>query len=145
MTEGNTEYQLKGKTAQVYMLLIKHTGMPIGVREVQRVLGFSSPSIAHYHLEKLVSMGLVKRTERGEYEVVEVVKVGMLKNFVKIGRLLMPRDAFYSVLLTTMLLVYVLLYPQNFSSHNIVALIFGLVGCIILWYETFRVWKESGL
>ncbi|MEM0089722.1 MAG: hypothetical protein QXP86_03755 [Nitrososphaerota archaeon] len=145
MTEGNTEYQLKGKTAQVYMLLIKHTGMPIGVREVQRVLGFSSPSIAHYHLEKLVSMGLVKRTERGEYEVVEVVKVGMLKNFVKIGRLLMPRYAFYSVLLTTMLLVYVLLYPQNFSSHNIVALIFGLVGCIILWYETFRVWKESGL
>ncbi|MEM2275892.1 MAG: hypothetical protein QXU43_02265 [Thermoproteota archaeon] len=125
--------------------MIKHTGMPIGVREVQRVLGFSSPSIAHYHLEKLVSMGLVKRTERGEYEVVEVVKVGMLKNFVKIGRLLMPRYAFYSVLLTTMLLVYVLLYPQNFSSHNIVALIFGLVGCIILWYETFRVWKESGL
>lgn len=144
MTE-ETEHQLKGKTAQVYMLLIKHIGMPMGVREVQRVLGFSSPSIAHYHLEKLVSMGLVKRTERGEYEVIEVVKVGMLKNFAKVGRLLMPRYAFYSVLLTTMLLVYVLLYPQNFSSHNIIALIFGIVGCIILWYETFRVWKESGL
>lgn len=145
MTEGNAEYQLKGKTAQVYMLLIRHTGMPMGVREVQKILGFSSPSVAHYHLEKLVSMGLVRRTERGEYEVVEVVKVGMLKNFVKIGRLLMPRYAFYSVLFTTMLLVYVLLYPQNFSSHNIVALMFGIVGCIILWYETFRVWKESGL
>jgi len=145
MSEKNAEYQLKGKTAQVYMFLIKHTGMPIGVREVQKALGFSSPSIAHYHLEKLVSMGLVKRTERGEYEVVEVVKVGMLKNFVRIGRLLMPRYVFYSVLLTTMLFIYVLLYPQNFSSHNIIALIFGIVSCLILWYETFRVWKESEL
>ncbi len=145
MSEKNAEYQLKGKTAQVYMFLIKHTGMPIGVREVQRALGFSSPSIAHYHLEKLVSMGLVRRTERGEYEVVEVVKVGMLKNFVRIGRLLMPRYVFYSVLLTTMLFIYVLLYPQNFSSHNIIALTFGIVSCLILWYETFRVWKESEL
>jgi len=145
MSEKNAEYQLKGKTAQVYMFLIKHTGMPIGVREVQKALGFSSPSIAHYHLEKLVSMGLVKRTERGEYEVVEVVKVGMLKNFVRIGRLLMPRYVFYSVFLTTMLFIYVLLYPQNFSSHNIIALIFGIVSCLILWYETFRVWKESEL
>ncbi|MCL7387264.1 MAG: hypothetical protein LZ170_02380 [Thaumarchaeota archaeon] len=145
MSEKNAEYQLKGKTAQVYMFLIKRTGMPIGVREVQRALGFSSPSIAHYHLEKLVSMGLVKRTERGEYEVVEVIKVGILKNFVRVGRLLMPRYMFYSVLLTTMLFIYILLYPQNFSSHNIIALTFGIISCLILWYETFRVWKESGL
>ncbi|MCS7136134.1 MAG: hypothetical protein RMJ14_00845 [Nitrososphaerota archaeon] len=145
MSESNAEYQLKGKTAQVYMLLIKHAGKSMGVREVQRALGFSSPSIAHYHLEKLVGMGLVRRTERGEYEVTEVVKVGLLKNFVRVGRLLMPRYAFYSVFLTTMLLVYVLLYPQNFSSHNIIALIFGIISCTILWYETFRIWKESGL
>ncbi|MCL7385111.1 MAG: hypothetical protein LZ158_01945 [Thaumarchaeota archaeon] len=145
MSEKNAEYQLKGKTAQVYMFLIKRTGMPIGVREVQRALGFSSPSIAHYHLEKLVSMGLVKRTERGEYEVVEVIKVGILKNFVRVGRLLMPRYMFYSVLLTTMLFIYILLYPQNFSSHNIIALTFGIISCLILWYETFRVWKESEL
>jgi predicted transcriptional regulator of viral defense system len=145
MSEKNAEYQLKGKTAQVYMFLIKRTGMPIGVREVQRALGFSSPSIAHYHLEKLVSMGLVKRTERGEYEVVEVIKVGILKNFVRVGRLLMPRYMFYSVLLTTMLFIYILLYPQNFSSHSIIALTFGIISCLILWYETFRVWKESGL
>ncbi len=145
MREKNAEYQLKGKTAQVYMLLIKHTGMPMGVREVQRILGFSSPSIAHYHLEKLVSIGLVRRTERGEYEVVEVVKVGILKSFVRIGTLLMPRYAFYSILLSTMLLLYIFLYPQNFSTHNVIALTFGIISCIILWYETFKVWKESGL
>ncbi|MEM2909580.1 MAG: helix-turn-helix domain-containing protein [Nitrososphaerota archaeon] len=145
MSERDVESQLKGKTAQVYMLLIKNAGTPMGVREVQRTLGLSSPSIAHHHLEKLVNMGLVRKTTRGEYEVAEVVKVGVLKSFVRIGRLLVPRYAFYSVLLSTMLIIYVLLYPQNFSSHNVVALIFGSVGCMILWYETFRVWKESGL
>ena len=39
------ESELKGKTLLVYMHILKNPGDPVGVREVQRELGFSSPSV----------------------------------------------------------------------------------------------------
>jgi predicted DNA-binding transcriptional regulator len=43
------ESELKGKTLLVYWHLLKSPGLKVGVREVQRKLGFSSPSVAVYH------------------------------------------------------------------------------------------------
>lgn len=74
---------------------------------------------------------------------IEEVKVGIFKEFIRIGRLIIPRYIFYAVLFTTMLLSYIIFYQQTFSLHNIMALIFGLLACIILWYETFRLFKET--
>jgi predicted DNA-binding transcriptional regulator len=54
------EAKLRGKTLLVYWYLLKH-GSPIGVRHIQRELGFSSPSIVSHHLEKLMDLGLVKK------------------------------------------------------------------------------------
>jgi len=45
--------ELKGKTLLVYMYLLRSTEPTVGVREVQRSLGFSSPSVSSYHLNKL--------------------------------------------------------------------------------------------
>jgi len=56
------ESELKGKTLLVYWHLLKSPGLKVGVREVQRKLGFSSPSVAVYHLDKLMSLGLVEKT-----------------------------------------------------------------------------------
>ncbi|NIM45531.1 MAG: hypothetical protein GTN80_07805, partial [Nitrososphaeria archaeon] len=50
---GKFESELKGKTLLVYWYLIKERGDSVGVREIQRALKFSSPSVASYHLEKL--------------------------------------------------------------------------------------------
>ena len=62
------EDQLKGKTLQVYMYMVKRKE-PVGVREVQRDLGFSSPSVANYHIDKLVELALVKAIQRLIYLV----------------------------------------------------------------------------
>jgi|GEM_PF-1549055 transcriptional regulator, ArsR family len=51
----NIEGELKGKTPQVYLYMLKRNE-PVGVREVQRDLDFSSPSVASYHLDKLISL-----------------------------------------------------------------------------------------
>jgi hypothetical protein len=77
----------------------------------------------------------LKKNERGEYIPIEEVKIGIFKEFIRIGRLIFPRYIFYAVLFTTMLLSYIIIYQQNFSPHNIMALIFGFLACIILWYE----------
>ena len=137
------ESQLKGKTLLVYWYMLRASGSTVGVREVQRSLGFSSPSIAAYHLERLVSLSLVEKSMIGEYYLTQQVKVGLLKFFTRLGRFLVPRYLFYSVLFTTMLIVYLVVYGHSGGIHNVMALLFGSSACIILWLETLRLWMEK--
>ena len=136
------ESELKGKTLLVYWYFLKSPSSMVGVREIQRSLGFSSPSVAAHHLDKLLSLGLIEKTKTGEYFLIQEVKVGVLRFFMKVGRFMVPRYLFYSVWLTTMLIFYVVFYGHTSDVHNLVALIFGISSSLILWYETFRLWKE---
>src|SRR3989304_6276197 len=124
------ESELKGKTLLVYWHLLKSSGTQVGVREIQRSLKFSSPSVAAHHLEKLVSLGLVDKTGTGEYYLTQEVKVGLLRFFTRMGRFLVPRYLFYSVWFSTMLLVYLWSYPHDGSVHNWVAIIFGVLASL---------------
>lgn len=134
------EYVLRGKDWKVYWLLLK-TGRPMSVREVQRKLRFSSPSVASHHLEQLRELGLVKKQEiGGSYSLVGEIKIGVLRHFVKLGRLLFPRYFFYAVLSTTFYLTYVLMLMQGFSRENLFILLFGGIVSVIFWYEAVRVW-----
>lgn len=133
------EDQLKGKTLQVYMYMIKKKE-PVGVREVQRDLGFSSPSVGNYHIEKLVELALVSQDEYGRYYVVQKVHVGVLQAFVNIGGLTVPRMSFFAAFFTTMLIAYVVL---NLENLNIYAIGFAVAGTIAFWFETIRVWIKK--
>jgi len=137
------ESELKGKTLIVYWYLLRQAPTSIGVREVQRALGFSSPSVAAHHLEKLKSLGLVSKSTLGTYQLTQEVKVGVLRSFTKLGRFLIPRYLFYSVFFTTMFITYLLIYPQTLNVHNIVAYVFGISASAIFWYETVRVWRQK--
>jgi len=133
------ESQLKGKTLIVYWHLLRSSSSPVGVREVQRALGFSSPSVAHHHLEKLKDMGLVSRDERGRYRVVEKVDIGILKMFVMIGGRLIPRMIFYAVFITTLLILYL---ARNIPSPDPHAAALGILASLFLWIETIRLWRH---
>ena len=137
------ESNLKGKTLLVYWYMLRQPDFKAGVREIQRSLGFSSPSIAVHHLNKLMDLGLAKKTKTGEYVLVQEVKVGILKFFARIGRFLIPRYLFYSVFFTTALVLYILLYAQTLCIHNFFALVFGGLASMILWIETFRIMREK--
>jgi predicted DNA-binding transcriptional regulator len=137
------ESQLRGKTLQVYWYLISSSSRSAGVREIQRSLHLSSPSVAFHHLEKLQNLGLVAKKGTGEYVLEEEVKVGLLRFFMRVGRFLVPRYLFYSVWLSTMLITYLILYGVTGSVHNFFALTFGIVACFLLWFETIRLWREK--
>jgi len=142
------ESQLKGKTLQTYWYLLKDPSTSVGVREVQRSLGFSSPSVAAHHLDKLLSLGLVEKTSRGEYLLNQEVKVGLLKFFSRMGKFLVPRHLFYAIWLSTLFVIYLIvyngfLYQPTGSVHNIAAILFGVVANIVLWIETVRLWREK--
>jgi hypothetical protein len=136
------ESELKGKTLLVYWYLLRSDGSTVGVREVQRSLGFSSPSVSAHHLDKLLSLGLVNKSRTGEYTLAQDVKVGILKFFTRMGRFLVPRYLFYSVWFSTMLIAYLVAYGLDGTLHNTVAIVFGLSASTVLWFETVRVWRQ---
>jgi len=122
-------------------MLLKSQTSTLGVREVQRKLNFSSPALASYHLSKLEELGLVEKTN-GEYKLKREVRVGVLKQFTRLGTFMLPRYAFYAGLLTTLLLFYLTQF-REVNFYSVFALILTLLSTSILWYETLRVWRQK--
>ncbi len=139
--EAIIESELKGKTLLVYMHMLKKPGEPVGVRKVQRDLGFSSPSVSSYHLNKLQDLGLIEN-EFGDYKLVREVRVGVLRQFITFGGIMLPRYLFYAVLMTTMLVTYLIQSPLNPTRETYTTIIMGLVPNVILWYETIKIWRD---
>ncbi|NQT09299.1 hypothetical protein HQ586_09495 [Candidatus Bathyarchaeota archaeon] len=132
--------ELKGNSLRVYWALLNSSDGTMGVRELQRQLGFSSPALAAYHLNKLVEIRLVAR-ERGDYRLVREVRVGVLKQFVKLGTFLLPRYVLYATMFTT-LTVFLLTQLRELTFYSVVALVLGGLGTVIFWYEAVRVWRQ---
>lgn len=133
--------ELKGNTLRVYWHILRVSSGTVGVRETQKALGFSSPTLASYHLRKLVDLGLV-REEKGEYHLRREVRVGVLKQFTRLGTIMLPRYMLYAIMLTT-LLVYFLFQLREVNFYSVFALIFGFLATGILWFETIRVWYQK--
>jgi len=133
--------ELKGNTLRAYWALMNAKDGVLGVRELQRRLGFSSPALASYHLNKLADMKLVAK-ERGDYRLVREVKVGVLKQFIKLGTFLLPRYVLYATMFTT-LLIYLLVNLRELTFYSALALVLGVLGTVIFWYETVRVWRQK--
>jgi hypothetical protein len=117
------------------------TRKPLGIREIQRALNLSSPSVAQYHLSKLEHVGLLKR-EAGNYVVNKVV----LENCIKISRFLVPRYLFYSVFAFAVLFIELLLLRpltinREYFFYTTVTGLFVFIFC----YETAKVWVNDKL
>jgi biotin operon repressor len=138
--ETDFEYALRGKDWRVYWLLLK-TGHPLSIREVQKALHFSSPSVAQHHLEQLRQLGLVMRNDAGgQYSLVSEVKIGVLRHYVKLGRLLFPRYFFFAVLSTALYAIYLAFLFQGITRESLFIITFGAIILAIFWYEAYRIW-----
>ena len=131
--------KLKGTTLRVYWHLLR-SGKPTTIRHLQRDLSFSSPSVASYHLEKLMDLGLVKKV-RGDYELKKTVSLEAVSSFVRISHLMIPRYMFYTTFFFTLLIVFMVGYVGSLSLQGVFALVFGMSGFIITGYETWRQWR----
>jgi len=138
----DVESRLKGNTLRVYVYVLKKGR--VGVREVQRSLGFSNPSLAQYHLNKLKELGLV-REDGGEYEVVSEVKVDVLRDFLRFGTLLVPRFVMYAMFFTVFTVYLTIVSLQMYSNVPIVYWFTALLtlSTIIFWYESLRAWFSA--
>jgi DNA-binding transcriptional ArsR family regulator len=138
ISSAEIDSELRGKTLKAYLYILK-LSRPIGVRELQRGLELSSPSVAYHHLEKLERLGLVEKDQYGAYGLVRNVDVGVLQAFARVGTLLVPRFVFYAMFFTTLLVGYFLIYLGN---SNVYALVFGISASVFAWYEAIRTWRR---
>jgi hypothetical protein len=140
MSEAHLASELRGNTLRVYWYLINSANSSIGPRDVQRKLDFSSPNLAVYHLDKLVDLGIVEKIA-GEYHVTRIVDVGVLKQFTKIRGFFFPRQIIYASMWTTLLVFFIYEF-RAVNFYSVFALLFGLLGAGILWFEALSNWRN---
>ncbi|MCW4004471.1 MAG: winged helix-turn-helix domain-containing protein [Candidatus Bathyarchaeota archaeon] len=138
MVEKESE-TLKGTALDIYRLLLK-ANKPLGIREIQRILKLSSPSIAQHHLARLEEACLVKR-EWGDYVINRVE----LQNCVKISSFLIPRHFFYLIFAVGVLALELVVLEPIFTLAYAISVVAALVFIVIFGYETIKVWRRGSL
>ncbi len=131
---------LKGTTLEVYRFLLK-SSKPVGIRELQRALNLSSPSVATYHLSKLEDAGLLKRQD-GAYTVSKF----LLENSLKVSRFLVPRYFFYAVFAVAVLLIdLTLMKPALMSKEYVFSVVSIVILAFFFCFETVKTWRRGSL
>src|SRR5881397_1637460 len=138
MSDVNVDAQLKGNTLRVYVYALKKR--KVGVREVQRALRLSNPSLAQYYLNKLRELGLL-REEGGDYEVASEVKVDLMRDFLRVGTMIVPRFIFYAVFAV----YFAIIAYQVYVYVPVVLWFTGFLAlaAMIFWYEAQRAWRSA--
>ena len=134
LVERDLEKELSGTTFRVYCYILT-ANQPVYLREVQRRLKLSSPSVAVYHLDKLVDLGLIKKDVSGQYVLLEEVKVGLLHLFIKRGSYLIPRYLLYVAYFAGLLAIYFVLFYDTLGMKDIYIIVLGTSAIIISIYE----------
>ena len=133
MSEDQTDYVLKGTTLRVYRCLYR-AGTPMGIHDVQRALKLSSPSVAEYHIKKLVRAGLAKAEQNG-YTVDKIV----FENVIRIRRTVVPlQTTFVAFFASALVVLLTILRPASITSTYVFSLIVCVAAIVILLYEALK-------
>jgi DNA-binding Lrp family transcriptional regulator len=131
---------LRGLALKVYRFILKND-KPVGIREVQRALNLSSPTLALYHMNKLEDAGLIKKEANG-YVADRIV----LENVIRLRRILIPRTFFYMIfLITSLVMLAVFLRPPTLSREYIFSLAVISVAAATSVYETMKILSQEVL
>jgi hypothetical protein len=131
--------EIKGNTLKVYLYLLRHG--PSELRDIQRGVGLSSPSLASYHLGKLSEAGFVTQNEYGVYSAVKEASDRVLEGYSRIGSAIVPQFFFFSLLFTILVTFFsfATLVLSGFTPY-LVAVSLAMV--VVFWYETLRLWRK---
>jgi len=132
-----TAEELTGNTLNVYVYIVRADG-PVGLREVTRGVGLSSSSVAHHHLQKLESLGLIEKNSYGQYSLKARTQI---EGYMWVGKNLVPRLMFYSFFFMGLFVVEagIILVNLVVSSFVIGALFLFLTGVTLVAMLLFLV------
>jgi len=136
LKESSSEDILEGTTRKVFKFVYRQHE-PVGVHDVQRGLGLSSPSVAHYHITKLLKAGLLKEEGNGY-----VVEKAVFENMIRIRRTVLPLQVGYAAFFVTALIALItIMKPSQLSSAYIFAVLVVAVAVGVSLFEAYKVMK----
>lgn len=135
--------EVKGKTLKVYLLLARAKDQDFGVREIYHRLGFSSVSVAAYHLKKLESINLVKKTSDNRYQVAELFPLGSYEEFFVLKGKYLPKEAFF-LAFSSSSLVFAFIFFLLKMWGPMLTLLFAnvILGTIYSWIRFLSIYKN---
>lgn len=138
---GGNPRDLRGNTLRTYLQVLKHG--PCELRDVQHRLALSTPSLAAYHLNKLVEAGYVRQDDHGRYVASNDAVGEVLAGYSKIGTTIVPQLSFFAVLFSILIgfFSFEVWTAHVYSQYLILA---SFASALTLWYETIRLWRRLG-
>lgn len=137
--------KLQGKTLEVYNFLISNPGNH-GVREIQRSLKYSSPSLVVYHLNHLVEAGIVTKDVDNRYLILtDREKLGSFTHHIRVMEYWIPRSFVYGITTLFLVLSGLVLVFLRVNSHIIWGWVFLPVLTLltfVLFYDGYRLSKR---
>jgi hypothetical protein len=131
---------LKGTTLRIYRFMYKE-GRPMGLHEIQRALGLSSASVPQYHINKLISAGLVKEQEGGGGYFVDRL---VFENMIRIRRSLIPFQTTYLIFFSSTLVILLILFRQEItSSLFLFAVAINVAAIVVFASQTYRTLRKE--
>ena len=106
--------ELEGITLNVYLYVVKK-GKPVGPRDVMKGANLSSPSVAYRHLQKLEDLRYLQKNNYGDYVTKDKASV---RGYIWIGRRIMPKMLFYSIIFLSTLIVELIVLALHYSVEN---------------------------
>ncbi len=136
------EIEVRGNTLRVYLHLLKNG--PSELRDVQRALGLSTPSLAAYHLGRLTDAGYAWQDEHGSYVALADRAGELVAGYKKVGFVVVPQTLFFAVLFSilTGFFSFELLTSPGSSPYFLVAT--SIAATATLWFEAIRLWRKLG-
>lgn len=137
------EMKIDRTTLHVYWFVIENSKNGVGARRVQKALGFKSPSSAIFHLDKLREAQLLRKERSGVYILTQPKKFGVMRYFVFVGRRLVPKHLFYALIVSIATIFAWILTEGVWSIEFFLSFLPAILAALILWYQTFEVWREK--
>ena len=132
--------RISGTTWEVYLYILT-SDKPQGVREIWRGLNLSSPSLAQYHVNKLLDLGLIDHTSEGKYRANEREQRDVLRSFVLLRGRLVPRLVFYGAFLLGILIIYLLFWPFRWDFRDLIVLAVSVFSISVFAFEAYNQYK----
>ncbi len=133
----DSDAYLKGTTYRVYRYLLKQAG-PVGISDVQRGMNLSSPSVAQYHIRKLLRLGLIREEQEGY-----VIDKMVLENVIRIRRISIPTQTAYLAFFgVTFFVLLVFLRPATINSLYFFAVVVNVAALAVSLYEVGKTLKR---
>jgi hypothetical protein len=136
---------LSGTTRRVYRYIYRRG--PAKLHDIQRDLRLSSPSLADYHVQKLLSMRLIREEKAQDGAAVGfVAEEAVFEAMVRIRRTVIPlratASAFFAVALV---LLVTILRPGYISSTYVFSLVVTVVALSTSLYETVKGFSSEAI